>query len=150
MVNVRYSNAMAELIHYLKGIKDEDINKIPKKFMNFIRENASKDYECKFDYNKPLNELNLLDETRGLIGMICYNYWCETKEQRDKYINRLNENEKNYQKYLREKYNPDNLFANGNHIISSKEQSKTTDMITYKKESLFSRIINKIKSLFII
>ena len=31
MVSVRNANAMAEVIYYLKGIKQEDIDKIPKK-----------------------------------------------------------------------------------------------------------------------
>ncbi len=33
MVSTRNSNAMAEVIYYLKGIRAEDIEKIPKKFM---------------------------------------------------------------------------------------------------------------------
>lgn len=36
MVNVKNKNAMAEVIHYLKGIKQEDIDKIPKKFIQLL------------------------------------------------------------------------------------------------------------------
>ena len=32
MVNERYSKAMAETLHYLKGIRQNDIKKIPNKF----------------------------------------------------------------------------------------------------------------------
>lgn len=145
MVNIQYSNAMAELLHYLKGIRQEDINKIPTKLMNFIKENASKNYECSFDYNKPLKELDLLDETRGLIGMICYNYWCETAEQKSEYLNKLNENEKHYQQMLREKYNPDNLFKNKK---QENEEVQETQMIVqeekwYKK--IFDKLFKKLK-----
>ena len=42
MINVNNANAMAEVIYYLKGIKQEDINKIPKKLMQYLNENASK------------------------------------------------------------------------------------------------------------
>ena len=141
MVSIQYSNAMAELLHYLKGIRQEDINKIPTKLMNFIKENASKNYECSFDYNKPLKELDLLDETRGLIGMICYNYWCETAEQKSEYLNKLNENEKNYQQILREKYNPDNLFKNKK---QEKEEIQETQMIV-QEEKWYKKLINIIK-----
>lgn len=145
MVSMQYSNAMAELLHYLKGIRQEDINKIPTKLMNFLQENASKNYKCSFDYNKPLKELDLLDETRGLIGMICYNYWCETAEQKSEYLNKLNENEKHYQQILREKYNPDNLFKTKK---QENEEVQEIQMIVqeekwYKK--IFDKLFKKLK-----
>lgn len=110
--SIKYSNAMSELLHYLKGIKKEDVNKIPKKLMEYFESNASDDYKCEFDYTKPLNELEkeLQVETRGLIVMICLNYWCETEEQKRILIDKLKENERQYQTELREKYNPDYLL----------------------------------------
>ena len=149
MVSVRNSNAMAEVIYYLKGIKQEDIDKIPKKLMQYLNKNASKDYICDFDYNKPLKELNLLDETRGIIGMICYDYWCTAEEQKEQYLNKLRQNEQKYQKILHEKYNPDNLFKNCKQEsikgIQTIPNEKT--MLEYK-ESIFKRFINKIIRIF--
>ena len=124
MVNGRDANAMAEVIYYLKGIRQEDINKIPKKFLQYLNEHASKEYKCNFDYNKPLKELNLLDETRGIIGMICYNYWCVDEIQKKQYIDKLNINEIKYQEILYEKYNPDSLLKNKNEKII--EENVTT------------------------
>lgn len=146
MVNVRNANAMAEVVYYLKGIRQEDINKIPKKLLQFLNENASKEYKCNFDYNKPLKELNLLDEARGIIGMICYNYWCVDEIQKEQYINKLNKNELKYQEILHEKYNPDNLFKNKDEKIIE-ENVTTTEMIEYK-ENLFKKLIVKIKRFF--
>ena len=143
MVSVRNANVMAEVIYYLKGIKQEDIDKIPKKLMQYLNENASKDYKCDFDYNKPLKELDLLDETRGIIGMICYNYWCITEKQREQYLKKLSKNEQEYQEILHEKYNPDNLFLNKNEK-KIKQTSNVTEMIEYK-ESIFKKLILKIK-----
>ena len=40
MVNERYAVAMAETLHYLKGINSNDVNKIPKKLMNFLIQKA--------------------------------------------------------------------------------------------------------------
>ena len=76
MISVKSQNAMAEVLWYLKGINEEDIDKIPKDIINYIKQNASKDYICTFDYNKPLKDLDLLDETRGIIAILCYKYWC--------------------------------------------------------------------------
>ena len=69
MVSIRYANAMKEVLQYLKGIRKEDFDKIPKKFMNFLEENASKEYESDFDFTKPLEELDLMDETKAIITM---------------------------------------------------------------------------------
>ena len=146
MVSVRNANAMAEVIYYLKGIKQEDIDKIPRKFIQYLNENASKEYKCDFDYNKPLKELNLLDETRGIIGMICYNYWCVTEKQKEQYLKRLSQNEQQYQKILNEKYNPDNIFENKK--LDFIENTTNPTEITEYKESIFKKLINKIKSIF--
>ena len=146
MVSVRNANAMAEVIYYLKGIKQEDIDKIPRKFIQYLNENASKEYKCDFDYNKPLKELNLLDETRGIIGMICYNYWCVTEKQKEQYLKRLSQNEQQYQKILDEKYNPDNIFENK--ILDFIENTTNPTEITEYKESIFKKLINKLKSIF--
>ena len=146
MVSVRNANAMAEVIYYLKGIKQEDIDKIPRKFIQYLNENASKEYKCDFDYNKPLKELNLLDETRGIIGMICYNYWCVTEKQKEQYLKRLSQNEQQYQKILDEKYNPDNIFENKK--LDFIENTTNPTEITEYKESIFKKLKNKLKSIF--
>lgn len=59
MVNEKYAIAMAETLHYLKGINQNDIDKIPSKFMKFLKDNASQDYVCEFDYTKSLKEQSL-------------------------------------------------------------------------------------------
>ncbi len=143
MVSVRNANAMAEVIYYLKGIKQEDIDKIPKKFIKYLNENASKEYKCDFDYNKPLKDLKLLDETRGIIGMICYNYWCVTEIEKKQYLKKLNENEEKYQEALKKKYNPNNLFSNqGKKTI---EQENANIKIIEYKETILKKIIKIIK-----
>ena len=146
MVSSKDANAMAEVIYYLKGIKQEDIDKIPKKLMQYLNENASKEYKCDFDYNKPLKDLKLLDETRGIIGMICYNYWCITEIQKRQYLKRLSENEQKYQRVLYEKYNLDNIFKNKK-TESIETTSDMVEIVEYK-ESILKKIINKIKNIF--
>lgn len=138
MIGINNANAMAEVIYYLKGIKQEDINKIPKTLMQYLNENASKDYMCDFDYNKPLKELDILDETRGIIGMICYNYWCVTKQQKELYLKKLSQNEKQYQEILHKKYNPDDIFKKSNKNNTSETQ-KDNALIEYR-QSFFTKL----------
>lgn len=150
MVNERYSIAMSETLHYLKGINQDDINKIPNKFILFLKENASNNYSCNFDYTKPLKELKLSKEAKGLIAMICLNYWCRTPEQKQEYLKRLNENERKYQEEVREKYNPDNIFKNKEEIVKTviNESEITETAMTEYKESILKRIVSKIKRIF--
>lgn len=143
MISVVYKNAMAEVLHYLKGINPEDVKKISKKFMSYLEENASKDYECNFDYTMPLKDLQLLDETKGIISIICLNYWCQTQEQKDAFINNMNENERIYQEKLSEKYNPDTIFANNKLETKVKEDLPEVNIVLYE-ESIIKKIIKKI------
>ena len=152
MENVRYANAMTEVLEYLKGIRQEDIDKIPKKLLLFFKENSSKDYICNFDYNKPLKEQQLLDETRGLISMLCLNYWCVTEQQKDTYIRKLNENERKYQEELRKRYNPDEIFLKRNtESLSTKsveENVQEVSLVEIKNKNFIEKIIDKIKKIF--
>ncbi len=158
MVNERYSIAICETLHYLKGINQEDINKIPNKFMLFLKENASSNYSCNFDYNKPLKELNLTKEAKGIIAMICLNYWCETEEQKTKFLNHLNINEQNYQEKLKRIYNVDNIFKNRNNTVNNnispnvdekidKEHNQNLPVSVPKKQNIFLRVLGFIKKL---
>lgn len=110
MINERYQNAYAELLYYLKGIDPNDIIKIPRDLINHFENFKNPEYVCDFDYTKPLKELNLLEETKGLIGMICLNYWCDTPEKKQQLLNTMNANELKYQETLKKLYNPDDMF----------------------------------------
>ena len=148
MVNERYSKAMAETLHYLKGISQNDIEKIPNKFIQFLKENALQNYECNFDYTKPLKDLKLMDETRGLISMICLNYWCENEEQKHNFINHLNKNEMRYQEELREKYNVDEIFKK-KEIVETVEPIKENVLpIQLEKENVLKKVWKFIIKIF--
>lgn len=152
MVNERYGIAMAETLHYLKGISQDDINKIPDNFITFLKNNASQNYECKFDYTRPLKELNLKNETRGLIAMICLNYWCETEEQKNSFIEHLNKNEKKYQEELREEYNIDDIFKKKEFIPKVEKTTENIDKnklpVQAKRENIFKRVFTRIMKIF--
>lgn len=110
MINKKYAVAMTELLYFLKGFSKEELEKIPSSLLKFFEENCDKEYECKFDYNDELDKLKLKNETYGLISLICYNFWCESPEEKKNYLNMLNENEKKFQNQLRKIYDPNNIF----------------------------------------
>lgn len=151
MVDVKYANAMREVLEYLKGINDEDIAKIPVKFMDFLNENASKDFVCEFDYNKPLAELKMSREAKATIGVIYYNFWCETEQQRRDFLALLDDNEKEYQEELREKYNVNNIFDVPPKMNSDEEILENTSekgLVTKNNVKWYERLFRFIKQLF--
>ena len=152
MVNERYGIAMAETLHYLKGISQDDINKIPDNFITFLKNNASQNYECKFDYTRPLKELNLKNETRGLIAMICLNYWCETEDQKNSFIEHLNKNEKKYQEELRKEDNIDDIFKKKEFIPKVEKTTENIDKnrlpVQAERENIFKRVFDRIMKIF--
>lgn len=150
MVNERYGIAMCETLQYLKGINQSDLNKIPSKFMQFLNDNCLKDYECNFDYTKPLKELNISDEARGLIAMICLNYWCVNDEQKERFKKHLTENEMRFQEELRQKYNPDNLFKDNIERKNAEDTIKIENvkMIEYQEPKWYLKVVDKILNIF--
>ena len=115
--------------------------------MSFLKENASNSYSCNFDYTKPLKELKITKEAKGLIAMICLNYWCETEEQKIKFRNHLNKNEQAYQERIQKKYNMDDIFKkkeiSKNDEITSENINKLP--VEIKKENFFTKLINRFK-----
>lgn len=109
MLSQKYREAITETLDVLKHMKKEDVAKIPKSFVSFLEQNAEKNYEVNIDYSIPLQETNIKEETKGILGAIYRSWWCSGEERKE--IDRiLYEKEKEHQKELREKNNPDDIF----------------------------------------
>ncbi len=144
MVSVEYSEAIAETLDILKHTRKEDVDKIPSKFMDYLKENASKTYKPELDHTKKIKDMQLKRKTKAILAIIYKKFWCDSEKKKE-FDNTLKNNEIEYQKELREKYNPDNLFKNKVSQVETVDNSVA--MVEYK-ESIFKRFINKIKSIF--
>lgn len=143
-----YSIAYAEVLHYLKGIRKKQIMLIPKGLIEYFKANKSQTYKCNFDYNKPLNEIEISDKAKGIIGMICLNYWSNSNNEKKIFLEKIEENEKMYQKELNEKYSYDNIFKKSNKDKNLENEEESLDLEPTKKVKLFEKIINKLKQYF--
>lgn len=83
MVSKELSEAATEVIEILKYTNKKDVNKIPKEFMSFLKENCSKTYKITDDYSKPFSEINLKPKTEALLGIIYLKYWADEEGKRE-------------------------------------------------------------------
>ncbi len=137
--------AYVELLEVLKRVDQNLINKIPKDLIKFFNDNKSQEYTYTYNDEKTLEEQNLNNITLSLLAMLNLNYWCESEEHKQELLAQYKENEEKYQEELREKYNPDNIFKDKQE--KSIPVAENMQMVSYK-ESIFKRIINKIKTIF--
>ena len=143
--------AYAEVDVLLDLIEDEYIERIPEKVRNFFKEEKIKDYEFNIDIDKPLIEQKIKRETMALLAILNINYWCDTEEEKQQWINELDKNEKEIEE-LREKYNPDNLFKNRTKVINepivNEENAQNMQLVEYKEKNIIQKIIDKIFKIF--
>lgn len=109
MMNQTYRRAATETLDVLAHTEQEAVDKIPRKFMEFLKENALDDYKPQLDHSKPMYEMDIMEETKGLLGLIYKHWWCDEEEKariRQETILRRKQEEEE----ARRKYNPDDLF----------------------------------------
>ena len=134
----------SEVYCLLKFFPKLYIDKLPKKFLSIVEQNKAPQYFIEVDTMKPLEEQKISKETKNILIVLKYNYWSDENEKKE-IIKRLNENEKEYERILREKYTPDNIFKNKATKVEKVEN--TVAMVKYK-ESLFTKIKNWFKHIF--
>ena len=149
MVTKELSEAAVEFNCILENSSKTIIEKIPIKFLNFMKEIASKTYEFNYDKSKSLNEQNLKPETRRLIALVYQDYICND-EQKKEYIRKSRLFANKMEDLKREKYNPDNIFKNKNNYTESIEKldSAETATVEYKEKNFLQKLFDKIKKLF--
>ena len=136
--------AYSEIYEILNLMEDEDKERVPQEVRDFFEEQRMKEYKPKIRTDIPLTEQNLRRETVVLLTILVINYWCDSEEEKQSFINELEKNEK-VKKELQEKYNPDNLFKNRKKTKEDvvMEKIENVGMIKYKEN-----IITKLKEWF--
>lgn len=146
---MNYEQACAEMNFILNNLELEDLEKIPKAFIQFFADNMDKNYKVNIDLNKPLYEQNLLEETRAFIKIIDLNYFT-SKENLERKIAELGLDD------IKENNSYKNIFQNKN--ISSIDISKNTieisnqqnlSLVQYKEENKIIKFIKNLLNKFI-
>lgn len=144
-MNIKTKEIYSEVYQVLNLLGNEYINKLPKSLFNMLEEKRNINYEPKYTEELPLNKQNIKKETLSIIALLHLNYWCENANEKNELNQMFKNNEDRYQDELRKKYDPNNIFKK--HIQENIIKNEVS-LVEYK-ESIFKRLINKIKSFFI-
>ena len=101
------------------------------------------------DYSKPIEELNLKEKTREILGYIYINWW-STKEEKELCDKMIKNKRKNNNVGTNVKYEVDDIFKTrkNNVLVNNTENTEIKEMVEYKEETFIKKIINKILSFF--
>jgi len=149
MVTKDMSEAATEISIILENMSDDLQSKIPKKFVEFMRDISSATYEFKYDKTKFLNNQELKPLTRGVLALIYRDYICN-QEEKQAYIKECAEILKELEIEKREKYNPDNIFKNNKEIITEnvvEDNNTETSLVEVKEIGWHKKIFIKLKDI---
>lgn len=139
----KYSVAYAEVLEVLKYISLDDYEKIPQKYITFMEENA--DENSLFEYNVavPFDKQDISEDAKNVLAMLFRLFIIADDKKQE-----LSKNdamiEENYQKEIKEKYDPDNLFKKSNVENVKKEVA----LVEVKKEKWYQKILTFFRKLF--
>ena len=139
--------AYAEILEILKLLGNDYINKIPSKVIDYFEGNASKEYKFNIASNVDISKQIKNPITINLIGMLKYNYWCNNEEEKKQLMNKFIENDKIKEEALKEKYNSNIILKKHSNENNSEKNINTEIIIVNHKQSIFAKIVNKIKSI---
>lgn len=138
----------SELYAILQVLGNEYINKLPIKLYDIIENKRNYDYTPKYNDEVDFNKQGVKRETISVLALLYLNYWCESEEEKNKLNNYFIENEKKYQKELREKYDPDKIFDNNLFSNNSEKIIENNSLAVVKPKNKIIQLVEKIIKMF--
>ena len=127
-------------IQIAKYLSEDLLNKIPKEFIDNIKENMSTSYILKYDNTKGINEQNLKQETRAILSVIYRDYICDENIKKEI-----------IQKDRKEWFDLETKKEHGNIEVFPQKPIKNLNtkenkaLQVVKKQNIIIKIIEKIK-----
>lgn len=140
------SYAYAEVLEVLDNMDDIYINKIPKKFIEYLKENANRNYEKHIVITKPLEEQNLNEKTLNILALINLKYWVESEEHKKELIEKYKENDRKKIEKLSKEFDSSSIFKNNENVNDSLNEEISKDKLPVERKNIFKRFIDFIKN----
>ncbi len=143
--NVSDKKAFSEVIEILNHTDKKIVEKIPQKFIDFLFENADKDYIPNINFYDENWEKFIQEDTQAILALL-YRDYIVSEDEKIELLNEEQEERLKQEGEQREKYNPDNIFKKKN--LEKKIQTDNVQLIEIKETSWFKKILNKILNFF--
>ena len=147
MIDEVYRNSFKEVYEILENTENELLEKIPTKFMNFIKENMNGNYKTNIQRDVDIDKQLLLKETEAVLSLIYRSYWATDKEKQEFAI-------KDQQEFIKKEEKKKEQYQ-GKDIYQVFEERKNINKITIdnnlmviKKENFIKKFFNKILNIF--
>jgi len=101
-----------ELSEIFKNIDKEKVMKIPIEILEEIKKNTNEDVRIHIDWDRPLSEQELSEDTLNILGWINVAFWTEGAEEKQKLYSRFYKN-KREQEELYNEYNQISVYEEG-------------------------------------
>lgn len=139
-----YREAFTEVNEILKYLDEELLKKIPREFMNNIRENMSTSYMLKYDKTKGINEQSLKQETRAILSVIYRDYICDERK-REEIIQKDRREWFDLEQKKKEEYENKGMFKT---YIQTQNLNENKALQVIEKQNIISKIIEKIRNIW--
>lgn len=147
MTNLKYYEGYTEVLEVLKYVSIDNYNKIPKKFITYMEENCSENYDFKYNIALPFEKQGLSEVAKNILAMIYRLFWADEEKKKE-----LSEKDKldmiNEELEKQRKYNPDNLFDNRKNDSNEKIVNDELAFPVVIKEKWYIKVFKKIKGFF--
>ena len=147
MNQTKYANAYTEVYEILSCLNNEEYLKIPEELIEVFEENRNLEYEYEINDEQDLSKQPMLKESKAIL-LNLFRDCLATPEQNQK-IKQWLQADRVYLENQKQKQYNNNVFENNKKYEKiNNEESKTILPVVIKKQSIFYRIINKLKSFF--
>lgn len=140
----RDQRMFVEINEIFKYMDSKILNKIPSDIREKFGNVKESSYKFEYDIAKTLNEQKISEDTKNMISYLYIKYCCDEENKKD-ILGKIKANKEREAK----------AEAERNWLINRKEESSgdkpnvtETALIKKENESIFSKIITKIKNLF--
>ena len=151
IMNEDLSVVYAEIDEILKNMDKKYVEKIPQKLRDIITNEKSLDYNPNINIDIDLNKQGLQRKTLVMLAMFNLNYWCENEEEKNNLTLLYSDNDRKIEELL-PKYGAEDLFKK-KEVVQEEEEiigqnTPNVQIVEYKKENFFQKIIGKIINVF--
>ena len=143
MIDEVYRNSFKEVYEILENTENELLEKIPTKFMNFIKENMNENYKTNIQQDVDIDKQPLLKETEAVLSLIYRSYWATDEEKQEFAIKDQQEFIKKDEK-KKEQYQGKDIYQLFEGRKNINKITIDNNLMVIKKENFIKKFLNKI------